>query len=84
MENPQKAQLVTMTNGLGWALAQKLGNDIIHKMEQEALDCEDDNKVLGLARAAKAAKRFWDAFQNNIENEKNPEAKDDSFVPVSY
>lgn len=84
MELAQKALLVSMTNGQGWMLAKKYGNGIVEAMEREALDCDDETKIIQLTRSAKAARRFWEAFITGIDKAKNPEEKDDTFVEVSY
>lgn len=85
MDNGQKNTLVTMANSLGWALALSIGDTVIKEMERTAIDCDDDSKILGLARDARAAKKFWDAFKANVETAKQPEeSAEDQFIPVSY
>ena len=86
MENlAQAAQLQGTTNSLGWAIILQLANQIIAASERAAIDCEDESKVVGLAREAKASRKFFDALIRTIDQAKAPEVKDeDEFIPVSY
>jgi hypothetical protein len=85
MDNAQAAMLVNVTNSQGWALILHLANQIITASERAAIDCEDESKVVGLAREAKASRKFFDALTETIDRMKTPEVTgEDEFIPVSY
>ncbi len=85
MDLNQKSDLVNMINSVGWFIASKVAKDKLEEMERYALDCEDESKIPSLVREAKAARKFWDAFLQTIDNAKNPaETPADSFIEVSY
>ena len=78
-----KAQLISTTNSQGWALILQLGEDVLSSIERQALDCDDDSKVLALTRKAQGAREFWNAFVSMIDNKKsNDNGADSSFVEV--
>ena len=82
MDIGQKALLVTMMNSQGFLLATRLGEGLLKEMETLALECDDDTKVAGLVKEARAARTFWNRFINHLDNAKNP--TETEFVEVSY
>ena len=83
--NAQAAMLQSLTNSQGWALVVSIASQIIAASERAAIDCEDESKIVGLAREAKASRKFFDALIRTIDSAKAPEVKDeDEFIPVSY
>jgi hypothetical protein len=82
MDNGHKASLVNLCNSEGWLLAKNLGESILKELDGLALECEDDTKIAGLVREARASRKFWNAFLSNVDNAKQP--VDDTFIEVSY
>lgn len=81
----QKSTLVRIVTDQGWIVARAIATDLLKAMDGAALECEDDTKVAGLVREARAARKFWDAFILNIDRAKDPAEKDsDTFNEVSY
>jgi len=68
----QKSQLTSMVNSQGWEVAQHIADQILKEIEQAALRCEDDEKVLALSRKARGAREFWDSFIENVNTLREP------------
>lgn len=77
----EKAQLVNLTNSLGWAIALKYAEAALVNLERQALECDDEKEILGLARRARGAREFWNSFITTINQMKDP--TDNDFVEVS-
>lgn len=70
-----------LVNSEGWMIAKNMGESILKELDSLALECEDDTKTVGLAREARASRRFWNAFLSNINIAKQP--IDNTFIEVS-
>ena len=81
MHNGQKAALVGLVNSEGWMLAKNMGESILKELDSLALECDDETKITGLVREARASRRFWNAFLSNIDTAKQP--TDNTFIEVS-
>ena len=69
----------------GWSVIEGIGREALRAVQLEALECEDDAKVLRLQHAAKGAQDFFSRWMNELEVAQNPElaAPIDSFVTVT-
>ena len=81
MDMGTRAMLVGLTNSQGWLVAKNIGESILKNMDELALSEEDDSRVAGLVREARAARKFWTALLQSIDQQKDPSQQE--FIEVS-
>lgn len=73
------------TNTPGWSVVLATAQLVLRDRELAALECQDDDKIIGLQRKAQAAREFMRDFTNAIESAKNPQVGSDAdqFITVT-
>jgi hypothetical protein len=56
--------LLGMMNSPGWRAAAEIAEQLIQRTEKDALACDEEDKIVGLQREARVARKFWNDLQN--------------------
>lgn len=69
----------------GWSIIKALAATIQREVENTALECDDDDKVVRLQHKAQAVKEFINLWMNEVERAQNPDAPNtvDDFVTLA-
>jgi hypothetical protein len=82
----RKHALIQTTSSQGWRCVVAIAEEVARAAEVRALECDDEDKVLGLQREARASRQFLKSFLTAITNAEqvdNEEAPHDFFAEVS-
>lgn len=84
LNTEQIVQLNGVMNSTGWPVVLEIAENAVSEVEREALDCEDESKVLQVQREARAARKFLNKFRVMLESQRQatPDNSEDEFIPV--
>lgn len=74
----RKHEIINTTATRGWFFITERANQIIAKMTDEAIDCEDKERSADLVTEARAARKFWNQLSQALEASKQVEAEEDT------
>lgn len=77
-------ELQATMNSAGWRVALEVMESIVRDFSAEAMDCDDESKIVGLQREARAARRFVKEFNTRVAGGSRIESDVDDFQPVSF
>lgn len=76
--------LQSVMNSAGWRVVTEIMDAIAEEFSAEAMDCDDESKIIGLQREARAARRFIKKFNSRVSAGTRIEDAADDFQPVSF
>lgn len=83
LNTEQVVQLNGVMNATGWTVVIEIAELAVSEIEREALDCEDENKVVQMQREARAARKFLTKYRILLESHRQAaETPTDEFIPV--